>query len=160
MAPQIPNFVKGMKSGGRGVVVTAKEWVGKLFKSMADKFSKEADDFARYVDKVFGEAAEETIENGSTSGGKWIDDLAESGSNLADDLIRSIDDLSNGWTKHTNNGFTHIYDDAGNLRVRVDIPDSKTPYKHIHIYDEAGNSLDVNGNVVPRNSSEAHIPYD
>ncbi len=45
---------------------------------MAEKFSKEADNFVRYVDKVFGEAAEETIENGTTSGGKWIDDLAES----------------------------------------------------------------------------------
>ncbi len=42
VAPQIPNFVKGIKSGVRGVVVTAKEWVGRFFKSMADKFSKEA----------------------------------------------------------------------------------------------------------------------
>ncbi len=42
VALQVPNFVKGIKSGVRGVVVTAKEWVGRFFKSMADKFSKEA----------------------------------------------------------------------------------------------------------------------
>ncbi len=80
---QIPNFVNGIKSGFRGVVVTAKEWVGKYFKSMADKFSKEADNFVRYVDNVFGEAAEETIENGATSGAKWVDDLVESGAKLS-----------------------------------------------------------------------------
>ncbi len=75
-------------------------------------------------------------------------------------MIKSIDDLPTGWRKHQNNGFTHIYDEAGNLSVKVDIPDKKTPFDHVHIYDEVGNSLDINGNIVPDKSPDAHIPLD
>ena len=69
-----------------------------------------------------------------------------------------VDDLPSGWTKTTNNGFTHVKDANGNIRVRIDPPDAKTPYPHKHLYDEAGNSLDINGNIVSPKSPDAHIP--
>ena len=71
---------------------------------------------------------------------------------------KTVDDLPSGWTKTTNNGFTHIKDANGNIRVRIDPPDAKTSYPHKHLYDELGNSLDVNGNIVSPKSPDAHIP--
>jgi hypothetical protein len=73
---------------------------------------------------------------------------------------RSIDinNLPNGWTKTGYSGYTHIRDANDVIRVRVDPPDNKTPYAHMHRYDEAGNSLDVNGNVVSSKNPDAHIP--
>jgi len=70
----------------------------------------------------------------------------------------TLDDLPSGWTKTTNNGFTHIKDANGNIRVRIDPPDAKTLYPHKHLYDELGNSLDINGNIVSPKSPGAHIP--
>ncbi|MGB8451363.1 MAG: hypothetical protein WCD89_03435 [Anaerocolumna sp.] len=72
--------------------------------------------------------------------------------------IIDVDNLPSGWTKTTNNGFTHVRDANGNIRVRIDPPDAKTPYPHKHLYDEAGNSLDINGNNVSPKSPDAHIP--
>lgn len=72
--------------------------------------------------------------------------------------IIDVDNLPSGWTKTTNNGFTHVRDANGNIRVRIDPPDVKTPYPHKHLYDEAGNSLDINGNIVSPKSPGAHIP--
>jgi hypothetical protein len=66
--------------------------------------------------------------------------------------------LPEGWTKTTNNGFTHIKDVDGVTRIRIDPPDAKTPYRHKHLYDEAKNPLDINGNIVDRKSPNAHIP--
>ena len=43
-------------------------------------------------------------------------------------------------------------------RVRIDPPDKKTKYKHIHVYDENGNLLDVNGNPVSPKDPAGHIP--
>ena len=71
---------------------------------------------------------------------------------------KTLDDLPSGWTKTTNNGFTHIKDANGNIRVRIDPPDAKTSYPHKHLYDELGNSLDVNGNIVSPKNPDAHIP--
>ena len=66
--------------------------------------------------------------------------------------------LPDGWTKTENNGFIHIRDAEGNIRIRIDPPDPVTNYPHMHLYDAAGNSLDANGNIVSRKSPDAHIP--
>ena len=52
----------------------------------------------------------------------------------------------------------HIKDEEGNVRIRVDIPDKRTGFAHKHYYDKNGNSLDINGNIVPKDSPKAHIP--
>ena len=62
------------------------------------------------------------------------------------------------WSATTNNGFTHIRDENGTIRIRIDPPDNKTPYAHKHFYDHNGKSVDVNGNPVKANSPDAHIP--
>ncbi|MGJ8599584.1 T7SS effector LXG polymorphic toxin, partial [Shouchella clausii] len=70
-----------------------------------------------------------------------------------------LEGLPSNW-KHTEyNGFVHIRDANGNIRMRIDPPDKVTKYDHVHIFDESGNPLDVNLNVVDRKSPDAHIPY-
>lgn len=70
-----------------------------------------------------------------------------------------VDNLPEGWTKTENNGRIHVRDAEGNIRSRIDPPDAKTDYQHQHRYDGNGNSLDADGNIVPYNSPDAHIPY-
>ena len=64
------------------------------------------------------------------------------------------------WDFQEHNGRIHIKDDNNSYRVRVDPPDNKTPYTHIHIMDEAGNHLDINGNIVSPKDPAGHIPYN
>ena len=45
------------------------------------------------------------------------------------------------------------------LGLKSDPPDKVTQYKHMHIYDSDYNPLDINGNIVGRKSSDAHIPW-
>jgi len=71
-----------------------------------------------------------------------------------------VNNLPEGWTKTENNGYTHIKDENGKTRIRLDPPDNKTPYDHKHLYDENGNPLDANGNIVNKKSPDAHIPYN
>jgi len=68
-----------------------------------------------------------------------------------------VDNLPSGWSKTTNNGFTHMRYENGKIRVRIDPPDGKTPYSHKHLYDKSGNSLDINGNIANPKSPDAHI---
>lgn len=59
--------------------------------------------------------------------------------------------------KDRKNSYTHIRDEKGNIRVRIDPADGTTPYEHMHLYDKNGRPLDKNGNIVDRKSPEAHI---
>lgn len=52
----------------------------------------------------------------------------------------------------------HFYDDKGRIRMRIDPPDKKTLYPHVHLYDSKGNSLDINLKTVDPTSPGAHIP--
>ncbi|WP_252216775.1 hypothetical protein [Clostridium sp. VAP41] len=65
-----------------------------------------------------------------------------------------------GWTYSgsPDGRFVHIKDGNGNYRVRIDPSDKVTEYPHMHVLDGEGNALDVNGNIVPSNSPDAHIP--
>ncbi|MBF0776543.1 transposase [Streptococcus azizii] len=65
-----------------------------------------------------------------------------------------------GWTIDKNNGFVHIKDENGTFRIKLDPPDWRTDYPHMHIYDENENLLDINGNIVNRRSPEGHIPWN
>ena len=71
-----------------------------------------------------------------------------------------LQSLPEGWTSTENKGHTHIRDDTGNIRIRIDPPDGRTQHRHKHLYDRNGNSLDKNGNIVDRKSPEAHIPVE
>jgi len=69
-----------------------------------------------------------------------------------------LDSLPKDWKYTENNGFVHVRDANGNIRMRIDPPDKVTKYDHVHLYDEKGNPLDVNLNIVDRKSPDAHIP--
>ena len=70
-----------------------------------------------------------------------------------------LNSLPDGWEYQEHNGRVHIKDENSNYRIRIDIPDKKTNYMHIHIFDENKNPLDVNGNIVSRKNPAGHIPY-
>ncbi|MDQ0087484.1 uncharacterized protein YukE [Paenibacillus anaericanus] len=71
-----------------------------------------------------------------------------------------LDGLPKGWTHTENNGFVHVKDANGTIRMRIDPPDKLTKYDHVHLFDENKNPLDINGNVVSPKSPDAHIPYN
>lgn len=77
---------------------------------------------------------------------------------LTPDQIKKA--LPDGWTYSgsPDGRFTHIKDSSGNYRIRIDPADKVTTYPHMHIFDDVGNALDINGNIVPANSIDAHIP--
>ncbi|CAM2363605.1 T7SS effector LXG polymorphic toxin [Listeria seeligeri] len=94
-----------------------------------------------------------------TSGGKLdFNNNKFSGINemTKDDILN---DLPVGWKYTENNGFIHVRDSNGNVRMKFDPPDNVTNFDHIHLFDNNGNPIDINGNVVNRKSSDAHIPY-
>ncbi|WP_227986736.1 hypothetical protein [Streptococcus ruminantium] len=79
--------------------------------------------------------------------------------NMSFDNIRKA--LPKGWELKSNNGFVHIYDDVSpNPIIRIDPPDSKTQYPHMHFYDRNKNSLDINGKIVDYRSPDAHVPWN
>ena len=54
-----------------------------------------------------------------------------------------VDNLPEGWSKTEHNGFIHIRDENGTIRIRIDPPDKNTPYPHKHLYDKSGNPIDI-----------------
>lgn len=70
-----------------------------------------------------------------------------------------LEALPSDWNYTNHNGFIHIRDDNGVVRMRIDPPDKVTNYDHVHIFDENGNPLDVNLIIIDRRSPDAHIPY-
>ena len=70
-----------------------------------------------------------------------------------------IDAIPDNWKYAEHNGFVHIKDEAGKIRIRIDPPDKVTQYPHVHVYDNDGNLLDSLGNIVDRKSPDGHIPY-
>ncbi len=70
-----------------------------------------------------------------------------------------IDNIPDDWSYTEHNGFVHIKDADGNIRIRIDPPDKVTKYPHVHVYDRDGNLLDSAGNIVDRKSPDGHIPY-
>lgn len=84
---------------------------------------------------------------------KTPDDILDMSRNELEEAI------PDNWDYQEHNGFVHIRDENGTIRIRIDPADNKTTYPHMHIYDEKGNPLDIMGNMVPRNSHAGHLPY-
>ena len=70
-----------------------------------------------------------------------------------------IDAIPDNWKYTEHNGFVHIKDETGKIRIRIDPPDKVTQYPHVHVYDNDGNLLDSLVNIVDRKSPDGHIPY-
>ena len=76
------------------------------------------------------------------------------------DIYNIENALPRGWNIHKNNGFVHIYDNVNPKPIiRIDPPDAKTNYPHMHFYDGNQNSLNIDGKIVDYRSPEAHIPW-
>ncbi|MDE7435440.1 MAG: LXG domain-containing protein [Lachnospiraceae bacterium] len=107
------------------------------------------------------------LELGNSDGG------VEGGSDIAGNIARNldtnnipnmtkqeiIDSIPDNWKYTEYNGFIHIKDETGKIRIRIDPPDKVTQYPHVHVYDNDGNLLDSLGNIVDRKSPDGHIPY-
>lgn len=102
------------------------------------------------------------IQEGSGAGGSGSKSLLESTPNEIANMTRKElqESLPEGWDFQNHNGRIHIKDENGNYRVRIDPPDKKTNYTHIHIMDENKNPLDINGNIVSPKDPSGHIPYN
>ncbi|WP_396583052.1 pre-toxin TG domain-containing protein [Bacillus sp. SG20033] len=70
-----------------------------------------------------------------------------------------LNSIPSDWKYTEHNGFTHVRDTSGNIRMRIDPPDKMTKYDHVHLFDKTGNPLDKNLKIVDRKSPDAHIPY-
>lgn len=100
----------------------------------------------------------DTVEGAGNTVGNFAGKInAENIPNMSKQEI--LDSLPKNWKYADNNGFVHIRDANGNVRMKIDPPDKVTKYDHVHLFDESGNPIDVNLNVVDRKSPDAHIPY-
>lgn len=70
-----------------------------------------------------------------------------------------LNKLPKEWSKTENNGFVHIRDINGKMRMRINPPDAKTKYHHVHLFNKNGLPLNKNQKVVSPSSPEANIPY-
>lgn len=71
-----------------------------------------------------------------------------------------LNSLPDGWKYTENNGFIHVRDSTGKVRMKIDPPDKITEYDHVHLFDNNGNPIDINGNIVGWKSKDAHIPFE
>lgn len=149
---------------------------------LADETAEAA---AKTAAKEAGETAEEAVKQSTkdaledAAGETAIENLdgiegiGKSGSKAAGNIAKNldtnnipnmtkqeiIDAIPDNWKYTENNGFVHIKDEAGKIRIRIDPPDKVTQYPHVHVYDNDGNLLDSLGNIVDRKSPDGHIPY-
>ena len=103
------------------------------------------------------------------AGGEESESGSETAGNIAKNLDTNnipnmtkqeiIDVIPDNWKYTEHNGFVHIKDETGKMRIRIDPPDKITQYPHVHVYDNNGNLLDKLGNIVDRKSPDGHIPY-
>ena len=70
-----------------------------------------------------------------------------------------LNSLPKDWSYTENNGFIHVRDSNGQVRMKIDPSDKVTKYDHVHLFDSDGNIINKNGEIVDRKSTDAHIPY-
>ncbi|GED03797.1 pre-toxin TG domain-containing protein [Bacillus atrophaeus] len=136
----VDRLLSGVSVVGSGYVKVA----GKAVKNMEK---------AEKIEKQFQKGAK-TAEEAGKFGGKII---AENIPNMSKKEI--LDSLPTEWKYTEHNGFVHVRDTSGNIRMRIDPPDKMTKYDHVHLFDKNGNPLDKNLRIVDRKSPDAHIPY-
>ena len=126
----------------------------------AEKAAKEAAEKA--TEKTAKEATEKGIKNIEKEGAKTAEKIPKKfdPSNIPNmNKQEIIDSIPDTWKYTEHNGFVHVRDESGRIRIRIDPPDKVTQYPHVHIYDDEGNLLDILGNVVSKKSMAGHIPY-
>ena len=126
----------------------------------AEKAAKEAAEKA--TEKTAKEATEKGIKNIEKEGAKTAEKIPKNfdPSNIPNmNKQEIIDSIPDTWKYTEHNGFVHVRDESGRIRIRIDPPDKVTQYPHVHIYDDEGNLLDILGNVVSKKSMAGHIPY-
>ncbi|MFJ5795052.1 pre-toxin TG domain-containing protein [Bacillus atrophaeus] len=136
----VDRLLSGVSVVGSGYVKVA----GKAVKNMEK---------AEKIEKQFQKGAK-TAEEAGKFGGKII---AKNIPNMSKKEI--LDSLPTEWKYTEHNGFVHVRDTSGNIRMRIDPPDKMTKYDHVHLFDKNGNPLDKNLRIVDRKSPDAHIPY-
>lgn len=131
-------------------IVKAADDVGDAAKAAGKaKKAEKAGEIGKYVD-------------GAIEGGTGIGNIAgKLDSNNIPNMTKQdiIDSIPDDWNYAEHNGFVHIRDADGNIRIRIDPPDKVTNYPHVHVYDSNGNLVDSAGNIVDRKSPDGHIPY-
>ena len=154
-------------TGAKLATKASKEVIGETVETVAEKAVKNS--VEELAEDAVEKAGKETAENVAEKTGK---DVVEGGAgvgNIAGKLDTNnipnmtkqdiIDNIPDDWNYTEHNGFVHIRDADGNIRIRIDPPDKITNYPHVHAYDSDGNLLDSAGNIVDRKSSDGHIPY-
>lgn len=133
-----------------------------------DIFESQRADIPEYEDYLsdLAEASSErpgrAPEMGGESGSKGTGNITKNlDTNNIPNMTKQeiIDTIPDNWKYTEHNGFVHIKDEAGKIRIRIDPPDKVTQYPHVHVYDNDGNLLDGLGNIVDRKSPSGHIPY-
>ena len=117
--------------------------------------------FEDFINYIVGHG-DDSVGKVSGSGSKTADNIAKNlDTNNIPNMTKQeiIDAIPDNWKYTEHNGFVHIKDEAGKMRIRIDPPDKVTQYPHVHVYDDDGNLLDSLGNIVDRKSPSGHIPY-
>ena len=117
--------------------------------------------FEDFINYIVGHG-DDSVGKVSGSGSKTADNIAKNlDTNNIPNMTKQeiIDAIPDNWKYTEHNGFVHIKDEAGKMRIRIDPPDKVTQYPHVHVYDDDGNLLDSLGNIVDRKSPDGHIPY-
>ena len=117
--------------------------------------------FEDFINYIVGHG-DDSVGKVSGSGSKTADNIAKNlDTNNIPNMTKQeiIDAIPDNWKYTEHNGFVHIKDEAGKIRIRIDPPDKVTQYPHVHVYDNDGNLLDGLGNIVDRKSPDGHIPY-
>ena len=140
-------------SGASATAVPALPWVLPWLEKAGEVFG------AIILGIFFYEGTKEDKDSKDSLEG-WGDEQEEDSDEEIESQDVDVDNLPEGWSKTEHNGFIHIRDENGTIRIRIDPPDKNTLYPHKHLYDKSGNPIDINGNPVDRRSPDAHIPLN
>jgi len=170
-----------------GLANTAVNVGGKVYQITLEDWKKQYDALQTITDpeERGTKTAELLVDIGSTfaavrAAGKAVTSFADFGGTVTKESSKGVDifagkikaseipNMSKGeileklpkdWTYTENNGFVHVRDANGTIRMRIDPPDKATNYDHVHLFDESKNPIDIELNIVDRKSPDAHIPY-
>ncbi|WP_459762185.1 RHS repeat-associated core domain-containing protein [Alkaliphilus crotonatoxidans] len=150
-SPSKPSSISSTKSSAKNSITNA---ITNVTKSNASNASAKCDTKGTGDDSVYLGLGSVTVGSGNYFGGT-IDPY-----NLINMTKTDIlENLPQGWRYTEHNGFVHVRDTNTNVRMRIDPPDAKTPYDHVHLYNKKGESLNKDLKVVNNKSKEAHIEY-
>ena len=165
MPEEVPTEVPKIEEPNLAEIEKQADLEGEFYE---DIFESQRADIPEYEDYLsdLAEASSErpgrAPEMGGESGSKGTGNITKNlDTNNIPNMTKQeiIDTIPDNWKYTEHNGFVHIKDEAGKIRIRIDPPDKVTQYPHVHVYDNDGNLLDGLGNIVDRKSPSGHIPY-